>query len=104
MAVTKSGYVIRFIAGDQDIAAEADTVISVRGGIRVIGVLIVAAAAAAHLKLYDADNSVAGVAVFEFGDVSVNTTDGATGILVQFRTGISATLTGAGAVAYLFCA
>ncbi|MDR7520737.1 MAG: hypothetical protein QN162_14670 [Armatimonadota bacterium] len=100
MAVTRpSPNTIKFVAGDQDIW---------RGPVRVIGVLVRSGGtAAARLRLFDAVNNVSGDDCFDFDAVGTATlaeTEGVTGVTIEFRNGISASLTGAGATAYLYIA
>lgn len=98
MAVTKPApNTVKFVTGDQDIW---------RGAARVIGVLVHSGGAAiARLRLFDAANSIAGEDCFDFDAVGTATlaeTEGPTVTRIEFKLGISAALTGAGATAYLY--
>lgn len=97
MAVTRpSPNTIRFVTGDVDIA---------RGSQRVLAILVRSGGGAvARLILFDAENSVAGVDCFDFDGIGTATLAETEGGLprIEFRNGISAALTGAGAVAYLY--
>lgn len=98
MAVTRPATnTIKFVTGDQDIQ---------RGRVRLIGILIHSGGAAvARLRLFDAEDNVAGEDCFDFDAVGTATlaeTEGPIPVRLEFGKGISAALTGAGATVYLY--
>lgn len=73
----------------------------ITGSGRVIGVVLVGGSAVADVKLYDA-LTVTGDPIFEFGNVAIDTTDGVTGLNIDFTKGLTVATVGAAAIAYIY--